>query len=118
MQDEYNALVKNGTWVLVPPNETIILVGCKWVFHIKQNSDGSISYYKARLVAKGYHQRPGIDYKKTFSLMLKPATLRLILSIAISRGWDVQQLDVSNAFLHGNPFKTVFMTQPINLQDL
>lgn len=62
MSEEYDALVKNGTWVLVPPDRNQNLVGCKWIFRTKRKYDGSVDRFKARLVAKGFHQRPGIDY--------------------------------------------------------
>jgi hypothetical protein len=67
VQEEYNALIKNNTWTLVslPPNRESI--GCKWVFRIKENPDGTVNKYKARLVAKRYHQHFGYDYIKTFS---------------------------------------------------
>ncbi|CAL9006703.1 unnamed protein product [Prunus brigantina] len=101
MTEEINALLKNHTWTLVPSFPSQNLVGCKWVFRIKRHSDGSIERYKARLVAKGFHQRPGIDYAETFSPVVKPATIRTVLSLAVSRGWSLRQLDVKNAFLHG-----------------
>ncbi|RVW51537.1 Retrovirus-related Pol polyprotein from transposon RE2 [Vitis vinifera] len=102
MSEEYDALVKNGTWALVPPNSSQYLVGCKWIFITKRKSDGSIDRFKARLVAKGFHQRPGIDYHDTFSLIVKPTTVRFILNIAVNRGWSLRQLDVNNVFLQGH----------------
>ena len=84
MNDEFDALVRNGTWEIVPSTSMQNLVGCKWVFCIKQFPDGSIDRYKARLVAKGFHQQPGVDYHDTFSLVVKLTTIQLVLSLTIS----------------------------------
>ena len=112
MDDELVALARNRTWVLVPHPSNHNIVGCKWVFRIKQNSDGSISRYKACLVAKGFHQRPRVDYHDTFSPIVKPTTIRVVLSVALSNSWPISQLDVNNAFLHGNLTEDVYMAQP------
>ena len=87
MDDEYFALLKNGTWHLVPPSQEKNVIDCRWVYRIKAKADGTLDRYKAHLVAKGFKQRYGIDYEDTFSLVVKIATVRLVLSIAVARGW-------------------------------
>uniref|UniRef100_A0A2N9H904 Reverse transcriptase Ty1/copia-type domain-containing protein n=1 Tax=Fagus sylvatica TaxID=28930 RepID=A0A2N9H904_FAGSY len=112
MNCEFDALLKNNTWSLVPPNPTQNQIGCKWVFRIKRNADGSVERYKARLVAKGFHQQPGVDYAETYSPVIKPTTVRTVLSIALSANWSIRQIDIQNAFLHGYLSEEVFMSQP------
>ena len=67
MKKEYDALIKNGTWRLVDPSVGVKPIGCKWVYKIKYNTDGSLDKYKARLVAKGYAQKEGVDCTETSS---------------------------------------------------
>jgi hypothetical protein len=112
MTNEFNALLRNGTWMLVDPQPSMNIVGYKWVFCLKRKADGNIDKYKARLVAKGFHQQLGLDFGETYSPVIKPITIRAILSLAISYGWPIKQIDVSNAFLHGFLTKTVHMAQP------
>ncbi|GKG30652.1 ribonuclease H-like domain-containing protein, partial [Tanacetum coccineum] len=80
MLDEYNALVSNGTWVLVPRPANVNVVRSMWLFKHKFKAR-----YKARLVANGRSQQPGIDCDETFSPVVKPATIRTVLSLAVSR---------------------------------
>jgi histone deacetylase 1/2 len=117
MQEEYDALIKNKTWHLVPPSSGQNLIDCKWVYHIKKNADGTIQRYKARLVAKGFKQRYGIDYEDTFSPVVKAATIRLVLALLVSCGWSLRQLDVKNVFLHGVLEEEVYMKQPPGFED-
>jgi histone deacetylase 1/2 len=86
MNDEYQALMKNKTWNLVSPSSTCNIIDCKWVYRIKKNADGTIDRYKAHLVAKGFKQRYGIDSEETFSPVVNLVTIRLVLTIVVSRG--------------------------------
>jgi histone deacetylase 1/2 len=110
--EEYDALITNKTWHLVPSSRGQNIIDCKWVYKIKRKADGTIDHYKARLVAKGFKQQYGIDYEETFSPVIKSATIHVVLSLAISRGWSLRQLDVKNAFLHGAMEEEVYMRQP------
>lgn len=101
MAEEYNALLSNNTWSLVPPPSGVNLIGTKWVFKLKFNADGSLSRQKCRLVAQGQHQQQGLDYDETFSHVVKPVTIRTALTLTASCAWPVHQLDIKNAFLHG-----------------
>ena len=116
MNLEFDALLKNHTWTLVPSHPSQNLIGCKWVFRIKRKADGSIERHKARLVAKGFHQQPGLDYDETYSPVIKPTTVRTVLSLAISSGWSLRQIDIQNAFLHGTLIEQVSMSQPPGYQ--
>ncbi|WVZ21124.1 hypothetical protein V8G54_008446 [Vigna mungo] len=115
MRAELDALQANNTWELtiLPPNKTAI--GCRWIYKIKYNSDGSIERYKARLVAKGYNQIEGLDYLDTFALVAKLTTVLFLLAIAASKCWSLKQLDVNNAFLHGDLHEDVYMKIPPGL---
>jgi len=108
MNSEFDALLRNQTWELVPPSRHLNVIGYRWIFKTKRKADGFIKRYKARLVAKGYHQQLGVDFHETYSPVVKPATIRLVLSIAVCNNWKVRQLDVQNAFLHGNLSEVVY----------
>ncbi|KAJ9565343.1 hypothetical protein OSB04_001309 [Centaurea solstitialis] len=112
MDAEMAAIISNYTWDLVPKPSDANIVGNRWLFRHKFDSNGRLERYKARLVAQGFSQQPGLDFDDTFSPVVKPATIRTVLSISISRNWPIHQLDVKNAFLHGDLTETVYMRQP------
>ncbi|KAL6269518.1 hypothetical protein ACE6H2_026429 [Prunus campanulata] len=117
MQEELEALQMQGTWSLVPCPSQKNIVGSKWIYKIKRNADGSIARYKARLVAQGFSQQPGLDFSETFSPVVRHTTVRLILSLAAMNKWCLRQLDVKNAFLHGDLEEEVYMRQPPGFED-
>jgi histone deacetylase 1/2 len=104
MNEEFSTLLHNGTWILVPPVCASNLVGCKWIFRIKRNVDGIVACYKAKLVAKSFHQRSRLDYHDTFSPVVKPTTVHLVLSIAVSNGWTLRQLDIKKCISLKHPY--------------
>jgi hypothetical protein len=86
MDEEYDGLLKIGTWHLVPSAHGQNVTDCKWVYKIKRKADGTVDCYKARLDAKGYKQWYGTYYEDTFSPVVKAATIHVVLSLAVSRG--------------------------------
>ncbi|WVZ84149.1 LOW QUALITY PROTEIN: hypothetical protein U9M48_031209 [Paspalum notatum var. saurae] len=109
MMDEYQALVDNNTWQLVPRPPGANIVTGKWIFWHKFHADGSLARHKARWVVRGFSQREGVDYDETFSRLSNRPPYGLI---AASRTWPIHQLDVKNAFLHGHLAETVYYQQP------
>ncbi|KAG8475464.1 hypothetical protein CXB51_032333 [Gossypium anomalum] len=112
VQVEFDALLANSTWELCPLPPGRKTIGCKWLFRIKKNPNGTINRRKELLVAKRCSQVPGYNCKETFSPVVKPTTIRTILSIAVTNGWSLRQVDVNNAFLNGDLTDEVFMQQP------
>ena len=84
-------------------------IGCRWVFTVKVNPNGSTARLKAHLVAKGYAQTYGVDYSDTFSLVAKFTYVQLFISLAATHGWDLHQLDIINVFLHEDLVEEVYM---------
>ncbi|GJS26881.1 retrotransposon protein, putative, ty1-copia subclass [Tanacetum coccineum] len=113
MKEEMSSLKKNHTWELVdqPPGQK--LVSCKWLYKIKEGIEGvQKPRYKARLVARGFTQRAGIDYNEVFSPVVRHTSIRVILSLTACEDYELEQLDVKTAFLHGNLEETIYMRQP------
>jgi hypothetical protein len=117
MASEFDALQRNRTWRLVDRPLGANVVSGKWVLKHKLNPDGSLERYKARWVVRGFTQCPSVDFGETFTPVVKPATIRTMLTIAASRRWATKQLDISNAFLHGHLHEHVLCQQPTGFVD-
>jgi hypothetical protein len=117
MEEECDALITNNTCDLVPHLVCSNVVIGKWIFKHKFNTDGTLERYKARWVLHNFTQRPDIDYDETFSPVVKLATIRMVLSLAISHYWFVPQLDVKNAFPLGTLSETLYCSQSMGFVD-
>lgn len=112
MNKELDALESNNTWILVPLPSGKQTIGCRWVFKIKYLANGEVDRFKARLVAKGYTQEPGVDFHDTFAPVAKGVTVKSVIAVAASIYLPLFQLDINNAFLHGDLSEEIYMDLP------
>ena len=116
MAAEIESIEKNKTWELTSLPEGVKPIGVKWVFKTKLNENGEVNKYKARLVAKGYAQQYGVNYTEVFAIVARLDTIRLILALAAHNNWDIFQLDVKSAFLHGELSEEIYVQQPLGFE--
>ena len=113
MKEEKESLDKNDAWVLVDKPEKQKIVGCKWIFKLKEGIEGMEKpRYKARLVAKGFTQREGVDFNEIYSPVVKHTSIRVLLAFVNQYDLELEQMDVKTAFLHGNLEERILMAQP------
>ncbi len=112
MQEEYDSLMTNNTWTLVPLPGGRKPVSCKWVFKIKQGTNGEVERYKARLVARGFTQTYEVDYNETFAPVAKFMSICCILALAALEDMEIHEMDVKTAFLNGELEEEIYMEQP------
>lgn len=86
MKDEFQALVDNGPWDLVPYTDDMKVINNKWIYKVKTHADGSLDRLKARLVARGFEQYAGVDFLETFSPVVKASTIQFMFALAATRG--------------------------------
>lgn len=112
IEEEISSLIENETWHEVDWPKGIRPLTTKWVFAVKTNKIGEVVRHKARLVVRGFEQRYGIDYEQTFAPVAKLDSVRIVLAVAATRGWFVNQFDISSAFLHGTLKEEVYIRPP------
>ena len=115
--EEFDSLLTNHTWRLTHLPEGRKAIKCKWVFALKTKPDGSLDRFKARLVAKGCSQIPGVDFKETYSPIVKYDNIRLILAIAAAKDLEMRQFDIKTGFLHGGLEEEIYMNQIEGYED-
>jgi hypothetical protein len=112
MTEEYQSIMKNEVWEIVPRPKDKDVVSFRLLFKIKHAADGSIEKYKASIVAHGFSQKEGIDYEETFAPVARYTSIRTIIALAAKMKWKLHQMDVKTAFLNGVIEEEVYIEQP------
>jgi hypothetical protein len=112
MTEENQSIMKNEVWEIVPRPKEKSVVTSKWVYKIKHVADRSVDKYKARFVARGFSQKEGEDYDEMFAPVARYTSIRAIISLAASMGWNLHQMDVKTTFLNGAIEEEVYIEQP------
>jgi hypothetical protein len=108
MTEEYQSIMKNEVWEIVPRPKNKDVVSSRWLFKIKHTANGSIEKYKVRFVARGFSQKEGIDYEETFTPVARYTSIRTIIALATKMKWKLHQMDVKTTFLNGVIEEEVF----------
>ena len=116
MTEEYESIMKNDVWELVPKLQDKTIVTSKWLYKIKHAADGSLEKYKARFVARGFSQKEGIDYDVIFAPVARYTTICSIIALTTSQGWNLHQMDGKTAVLHGSIKKRYMWSNPKDLR--
>jgi hypothetical protein len=112
MTEEYQSIIKNDIWEIVPRPKSKDVVSSKWLFKIKHVADGIIEKYKARFVAHGFSQKEGIDYEETFTPVARYTSIRTIIALAAKMKWNLHQMDIKTAFLNRFIEEEVYIEKP------
>ena len=101
MVEEYDSIMRNEVWEVVPRPEGKSVVTSRWIYKVKYVADGNIEKHKVWLVARGFSQVEGIDYDETFALVARYASIRTVMAIVVEMGWKIHQMDVKTVFPNG-----------------
>ncbi|CAN6244244.1 unnamed protein product [Urochloa humidicola] len=111
MLEEMASIEKYETWELVDPPANCRPIGLKWVYKVKNDELGAVVRHKARLMVKGFVQREGVDFEEVFAPVARMESVRLLLALAATKGWNVHHMDVKSTFLNGVLTEEVFVQQ-------
>jgi hypothetical protein len=116
MMEEYNSIMKNDVWEIVPRPEGKSVVISRLLYKLKFATDGNIEKYKSRFVARGFSQVEGVDYDETFAPIARYTSINSVIYIAAEMGWKIHQMDVKTAFLNGLIQNEVYIEQPLGFE--
>jgi Reverse transcriptase (RNA-dependent DNA polymerase) len=116
MDKEIKSMYDNKVWDIITLLEGVKLIGCKWIFKTKNDSEGNVKRYKARLVVKGFTQKEGIDFTETFSSVSMKDYFRIIMALVAHFDLELHQMDVKTTFLNGDIDECIYISQPLNYE--
>ena len=116
MIEEYQSIMKNDVWYVVPRPEGKSVVTSKWIYKIKHAADSSIEKYKQRFVSRGLSYKEGIDYEETFAPVARCTSIRSVLALAVVMKWKIHQMDVKTTFLNGVVEEEVYVEHPLGFE--
>jgi hypothetical protein len=111
MIEEYETILKNDVWEVVPRPQGKSIVTSKWIYKIKHAANGSVEKFKARFVARGFSQKEGIDYDEIFAPVARYTSIKIIISLALVFNWKLHQMDVKTTFLNSEVEQEVYIEQ-------
>jgi hypothetical protein len=112
MVEEYDSIVKNSAWEIVPRPVDKSVVGLRWIYKVKKTANGSVEKYKARFVAWGFSQIKGIDYDDTSAPVARYSSIRSIFALSVQMGWRIHHMDVKTVFFNGIIEEEVYIEKP------
>jgi len=101
MVEDYDSIVKNSVWEVLPRLADKLVVGSRWLYKVKHATDSNIKKHKAKFLAKGYSQVEGIDYEETFSPVARYSSIKSILALSAQMRWKIHQMDMKTTFFNG-----------------
>jgi hypothetical protein len=101
MTEEYQSIINNDVWEVVPGPKNKDVVSSKWIYKIKHLANGNIEKHKERFVACGFSQKEGIDFEEKNSPVSRYTSIRTIIALVAKMKWKFHKMDVKTTFLNG-----------------